>query len=82
MLTKWKPNIIIYYVLKILGWILDAFGRLLGSLWEAFEPLGAYLEGPWALLGATLEVLLTLGVILKEIVVFLSGFGSIFKYVS
>ena len=45
----------------ILTWILeaswkafwDSFGRLLGSLWEAFGPLGAHLGAPWALLGAT-----------------------------
>ena len=70
----------------ILRWILeaswkafwDSFGRLLGSLWEAFGPLGAHLGGPWALLGTTSEglglswapfwsFLVPLGVSLEEI---------------
>lgn len=69
------------------------FGGSWGAFWEAFEPLGAHLGGSWALLGATLEVLgpswaplwsflVPLGVHFCRIVVFLSGFGSRFQYMS
>ena len=72
-----------------MGRLWDVFG----SLWEAFEPLGAHLGGPWALLGTTLEVpglswgplwsfLVPLGVHFWGIVMFLNGFGSFFEYMS